>query len=43
MTRLGFDPPTSCVAGGLSYHLAIDMRCERMFNKHDIQGVNELS
>ena len=35
--RLGFEPPTSCVAGGLFYHLAIDMSCERKFNKHDIR------
>ena len=25
MTRTGFEPATSCVAGGYSYHLAIDV------------------
>ena len=33
-TRLGFEPPTSSVAGGLSKHLAFNMSCERKFNKH---------
>ena len=38
LNRLVFEPSTSCVVGGMFYHLAIDMSCER---KGGGEGIGE--
>ena len=40
MTRGGFKPATSCVAGRYSYVLAIDVSCYRKLNKQYMQEIN---
>ena len=41
MIRLDFEPKTSCVAGGYSYHLAIDVNCYRKLNKQYVREIRD--